>query len=223
MALRGHQDDDTGHSKNKGNFKELIQFRINPGESTLKQHFETCSKVATYTSNTSQNELLTCIKTYIQKYIVEEMKSQPFGGYFGIQCDEVSDTSNWEQLGLVLRYVVDGVPVERLLEFILAEETTGESLCNLVVQSLASNGLDIQLCRSQTMDGAGNMSGKNVGCAAQLTRISPRAMYHYCASHNLSLVLCKSCKVTEIHLMLDSLKQLGIFFKYSPKRSRRQR
>lgn len=112
MALRGHRDDDAGYSEKKGNFKELIQFRIEAGDTTLEQHFETCSKVATYTANTSQNELLTCIKTYIQKSIVEEVKSQPFGGHFGIQCGEVSDTSNWEQLGLVLRYVVDGVPVE---------------------------------------------------------------------------------------------------------------
>ncbi|CAC5415010.1 unnamed protein product [Mytilus coruscus] len=127
MAHRGHRDDDAGHSKNKGNFKELIQFRIEAGDTTPEQHFKTCSKVATYTS-TSQNELLTCIKTNIHKSIVEEVKSQPVGGYYGIPCNKVSDTSNWEQLGLGLRYVVDGVPVERLLEFNLAEETTGESL-----------------------------------------------------------------------------------------------
>ena len=30
-----------------------------------------------------------------------------------------------------------------------------------------------------------------------------------------------TCNVKEIHLMLDALKQLGLFFKYSPKRSRR--
>ncbi|CAC5365714.1 unnamed protein product [Mytilus coruscus] len=84
MALRGHRDDDAGHRKNKGYFKELIQCRIEASDTTLEQHFETCSKVVTYTSNTSQNELLTCIKTYIQKYIVEEVKGQPFGGYYGI-------------------------------------------------------------------------------------------------------------------------------------------
>ena len=44
---------------------------------------------------------------------------------------------------------------------------------------------------------------------------------HYCSSHDLNLALCKACDVKEIHLMLDALKQLGLFFKYSPKRSRR--
>ena len=71
------------------------------------------------------------------------------------------------------------------------------------------------------MDGAGNMAGKYNGCAAKFTEHSPRATYHYCCSHDLNLVLCKSCELKEVHLMLDSLKQLGIFFKYSPKRTRR--
>ncbi|CAC5396466.1 unnamed protein product [Mytilus coruscus] len=152
--------------------------------------------------------------------IVDEVKAQPFGPHFGYQCDEVSDASNWEQLGIVIRYLRDGSPVEKLLEFVQAEETTGSALCGLIVKALTDAGLDIQFCRAQTMNGAGNMSGKNLGCAAQFTRLSPRTVYHYCASHNLNLVLCKCCNVPEIQLMLDSLKQLGIFFKYSPKRSR---
>ena len=221
MALRGHRDDDKTPSENPGNFKSLVEFRVESGDSVLRDHLKTCQKNASYTSKTSQNELLLCIKKYIQSKVVEEVKNQPIGPYFGFQCDEVTDTSNWEQLGLVLRYTVDGTPTERLLEFIPAEDVKGETLCNLIVRSLTDAGLDIQDCRSQTMDGAGNMAGKNIGCAAQFSRLSPKAVYHYCASHNLNLVLCNSCKVTEIHLMLDSLKQLGIFFKFSPKRTRR--
>ena len=86
-------------------------------------------------------------------------------------------------------------------------------LCGLIirlmpnVRSMPNFGLDIQLCRSQTMDGTGNMSGKNLGC-----------VYHYCTSHNLNLVLCKSCKIPEIHSMLEALKQPRLFFRYSPRR-----
>ena len=42
-----------------------------------------------------------------------------------------------------------------------------------------------------------------------------------CANHDLNLVFGKCSKVPEIHVMLDSLKQLGIFFKCSPKPCRR--
>ena len=45
---------------------------------------------------------------------------------------------------------------------------------------------------------------------------SPRALYNY----DLNLAFCQACDVNEIHLMLDTLKQLRLFFKYSPKRSR---
>jgi hypothetical protein len=57
-----------------------------------------CAKNATYTSKTTQNELLLCIKEFMQDAIVKEVKGQNFGHYYGIQCDEVTDASNWEQL-----------------------------------------------------------------------------------------------------------------------------
>ena len=71
-----------------------------------------------------------------------------------------------------------------------------------------------------TMDGAGNMAGKQMGCAARFSHLSPKAIYHYCSSHDLNLALCKSCQIKEVSLMLDALTQLGIFFRYAPKRSR---
>ena len=223
LALRGHRDDDSEKCEgyNHGNFKELLNFRIDAGDEVLANHLKTCRKNAKYTSKTSQNQLLVRIKEYIQKEIVKEINTQSFGPLFGIQCDEVTDISNWEQLGIVLRYTRRNMQIERLLEFVPCESTSGEAICQNILNALASVGIDVQNCRSQTMDGAGNMSGKYNGCAAKLQQVSPKATYHYCSSHDLNLVLCKSCQVREVHLMLDSLQQLGIFFRYSPKRSRR--
>ena len=170
----------------------------------------------------SQNDLLLCMKELIQNVLVNEIKNQDIGPYFGIQCDAVRDSSNWEQLGLVVRYLKHFTPVERLLEFVPCTQTTGEALCENIIGTLAKASLDISSCRSQTLDGAGNMAGKHVGCAALITKASPKALYHSCSSHDLNLALCKSCEIKEVHLMLNSLEKLGIFFKYSPKRSRRQ-
>ena len=86
------------------NFKELLKFRADAGDNILEQHLASCAKNASYTSKTTQNELLLCIKEFMQEAIVHEVKDQTFGHYYGIQCDEVRDSSNWEQLGLVLRY-----------------------------------------------------------------------------------------------------------------------
>ena len=96
---------------------------------------------------------------------MQQIRSQSIiGAYFGYQSNEVTDSSNWEQLGIVLRYVVNGKPSERLFEFIECECITGEVICDKIIESLTKAALDLKLCRSQTMDGAGNMAGKQKGC-----------------------------------------------------------
>ena len=65
------------------------------------------------------------------------------------------------------------------------------------------------------MDEAANMSRRNKGCPVPLKKKALLAVYNYCANHDLNLVLGKYSKVPG---MLDLLKQLGIFFKYSIKR-----
>ena len=61
-----------------------------------------------------------------------------------------------------------------------------------------------------------NKLGRNKGCSVLLQDKALLAAFNYCANHDLNLVLGKCSKVSEIHVMLDSLKQIGIFFKYSP-------
>ena len=41
------------------------------------------------------------LKEYIQDVIISEIRSQKIGPKFGFQADEVTDTSNSGQLGLV--------------------------------------------------------------------------------------------------------------------------
>ena len=218
IGLRGHRDDAASEALNQGNFKALLKLRIDAGDTELHDHLETCARNATYISKTSQNELLQCIKKYIQEVIVQQVKDG--GGFFGIGADEVTDTSNWEQLGLVVRYLHNGEPVEKLVEYIECESCTGVAICNHIVQALINLELDPKMCRAQTYDGAGNMAGCQNGCAKQFQKVSPRALYLHCASHELNLALSHASKVAEICNMVCTLKSVGIFFKYSPKRQR---
>ena len=160
-----------------------------------------------------------CIKEFIQIKIHEEVASQPYRPLFGIQINEVTNSASIEQLGIIRRYVFEGKPRERLFEYI--DRTTSEELCNSIFKVFEKSLFNIEYCRSQTMDGAENTSGRNKGYAILLQEKTRLAVYNYCANHDLNLVLGKCLKVPEIHVMLDSLKQLGIFFKYSPKRCRR--
>ena len=137
------------------------------------------------------------------------------------EADEVTDTSNWEQLGLVLWYMHSGEPTEKLVEYIELDTCTGAAISSAIVKALTNMGLDPQMCRSHTYDGAGNMAGRQNGCAKNFQQVSPRALYLHCASHELNLALTHASKVPEIYNMVCDLKSVGIFFKYSPKWQRR--
>lgn len=155
IALRGHEEDREGYA---GNFKGLLQLCIDSGDAMLSEHVKACAKNATYSSKTSQNDFLNCIKEFIQQKIITEIRAQPHGPLFGIQADEVTDVSNREQLGLVLRYLVNDQPVERLVEFLECENTTGEALSDQILTRIDKIGLNMNQCRSQSYDGAGNMA-----------------------------------------------------------------
>ena len=58
-------------------------------------------------------------------------------------ADERTDCANWEQLGKVIRYVYQQKPVERLIEYVKCGNIRGETIANLIIESLKSNGIDI--------------------------------------------------------------------------------
>ena len=136
--------------------------------------------------------------------------------FFGLEADEVADTSGWEQLGLALRYIKDNKPVERLVSFIACERVTGAAICTTILDALATIGLDATFCHAQVYDGAGSMSGHLNGCQAKFRESVPKAAYYHCSSHQLNLALSKACTVPSIQS-----KAVGIFFTYSPMRRRR--
>jgi hypothetical protein len=178
---------------NSGNFRALITMRIDAGDEVLKEHMETCARNATHVSKTAQNQLLECIKDIIQSTIVQEVKDS--GGFYGIQADEVADASNWEQLGLVVRYIHNGKVAEQLVEYIKCDSCTGEKLAQTVISKLRQLQLDPMLCRAQTYDSAGNMAGCKNGCAALFQKVNSQAPYFHCANHDLNLALSHASKV----------------------------
>ncbi len=47
---------------------------------------------------------------------------------FAVMADEVTDVSDWEQLGIVVRYTKNNTVVKRLLQFEQCTKITGEEL-----------------------------------------------------------------------------------------------
>lgn len=61
-------------------------------------------------------------------------------------------------------------------------------------------------------------AGELQGCQVWFKIEVPEATYFHCSSRQLNLGISKASSVPEVYRMVSTMKQLKIFFKYSPKR-----
>ena len=87
-----------------GNFHASLQFRIDAGDHTLKQHIKTAGHNVIYTSKGIQNDLTKICGKLIQNKILLKIKQ---ANCFSITADEATDTSNVEQLSISIRFIDD--------------------------------------------------------------------------------------------------------------------
>ena len=70
-------------TRNDGNCRALLRFRIEAGDTVLKNHMNSAKSNATYISKNTQNELINACKEEIQKnYFRQSEKSPTFFCYF---------------------------------------------------------------------------------------------------------------------------------------------
>ena len=219
IPLRGHRDDSSYYgTADCGNFQALLDFRVDSGDKILEEHFRTAPKNATYRSKTTQNELICCSAEIVTNKIVDEIKQ---GRFFSILADEVADCSNKEQMPLVLRYVdPEGEIQERFVKFIHCDTgTSGKALATKIVNCITNElKLDVQNCRGQCYDGAGNMAGKYAGVAARIAEINSKALYTHCFSHRLNLCVASSCSIQKVKNAMEKMRQVANLFTYSTKK-----
>ncbi|CAF1146724.1 unnamed protein product [Rotaria sordida] len=99
FPLRGHRDDgkllfNEESIIERGNFRALLQYRVDAGDHALREHLQSCDRNATYISKTTQNQLIQVIGDVIIKNIIEEVKQAKF---FTILLDETADIANIQQ------------------------------------------------------------------------------------------------------------------------------
>ena len=168
--MRGHRDNgqlfnDKESNVNRENFRELFLLTCEL-DNNFEESMLSSKRNANYLSKTIQNDLLLCMKEYIQHEIAKEIKKQPEGLFYGLSADEITDALNWEQLGVIVRYTKDCRPVEKLLEYVRCEDIKGMSIATYLITTLKEADLDVMMCRSPRYDGVGNMSQKLKGAAA---------------------------------------------------------
>ena len=88
-----------------------------------------------------------------------------------------------------------------------------------ILSFLNKCGLDLDFCRGQGYDGAGNMAGKVQGAAVRIQRRYPKAIYVHCGAHLLNLAIASSCSIQDISNMMDHMKAVTKVCNSHPKHS----
>lgn len=222
LALRG--DKDSGRltleepANNDGNFRALLRYRANGGDTVLVDHIQTAANNALYSSPRVQNEIISVIGKQIQDRIVSEVNKTVF---FSVLADETSDISQTEQFSLCVRFVdPDTLCIrEDFLSFVAVEDVSASSLAHTLKRELVKLGLQLEHMRGQGYDGAAVMSGEFRGVQAIIREEFPTALYTHCSSHSLNLCLSDASKVRDIQRAFGTIKEVCAFFRGSPKRT----
>ena len=139
--------------------------------------------------------------------------------FFSVTADEVTDSSNTEQLGVVLCYInpTDNCIREDLVSFLeCSGGISGQVLADMLLDLFTKHGLDPTNLRGQGYDGAGNMAGRVKGTAACIRSSFPLALYVHCASHCLNLAVVSSFEEVAVRNMMGIVNRVSTFSLHIP-------
>ena len=143
--------------------------------------------------------------------IVSDVKRNLF---FSIIGDEASDSSNKEQLSLVLHFVDDDDNIRE--DFVKCPHCKwgldGADLAKRILDELTNLNLCVSDCRGQGYDGAGAVAGHISGLSAHILGLNPKALYTHCFSERLNLVETKSCSIPLVGNTFMQIKEISYFF-----------
>jgi hypothetical protein len=209
IAQRGHRETNAAVGENPGNFKKILKL-VTKNDKTISERFCDGSLASRYTSKDIQNEILATLGDMVRDQIMEEIKQ---AGYFSILVDETKDISRKEQLSFVLRFFANNKINECFIDFKPAEGLDAKSLASLILNTLQTQGLDIETYLvGQGYDGASVMSGINKGVQQIVRQSAPLALYIHCYAHRLNLVLVDACQcIREANDFFALLEKLYVF------------
>lgn len=198
IPLRGHRDDSTSMASNKGNFHAILMLLGN-SDKNLQEHLLTGGRNATSTSKTVQEEVIRITGEYIRAKVTQQIQREDT--FFSIIGDEVTDKyANQEILSVYLRFLDPNNDVspkikEVFFDYVNLDKTTGESMANAILSSLAENNIDVAFARGQAYNCASAMSSEACGMQGKIWRIAPMALYTHCNSHVLNLSVAAACRL----------------------------
>ena len=252
IAFRGHRDDgriepDGSYPlRNDGNFRMLLRFRVNSGDTVLQKHLREAKDNALYTSKTTQNELLQISANMVRDTIMQRVSASPC---WVLMADETTDRAKREQLVIVVRYVdkyqgnfvIREDPIQILdlisdIRSVLEEEIamagdddvggtdsievrmSGENIASVLVNKLKNMPFEPMKMIAQCYDGAASMSSERVGAAANIKKYAKNAEYFHCANHGLNLATSQVTSVDVVRNAQSTMESIIVFITDSAKR-----
>lgn len=165
LPLRG-TDEKLG-SPHNGNYLGVLELlaKFDPFlQEHLKNHANRGKGSVSYLSKTICDEFIDMIAKNMLDHIIKEIKDAK---YFSMSLDSTPDVAHTDQLCLIVRYVLDTGPVEKIIKFLESDGHSAESMCRPLLDFLKENNLNISDCRGQSYDNA-YMSGKYNGLQAKI-------------------------------------------------------
>ena len=114
-------------------------------------------------------------------------------------ADEVTDSSNKEQLVICLRWVDNHLnPHEEFIGLYSVDRIDAATLVHVIKDTWIRLNLKLEDCTGQCYDGAANMCGIRSGVATQVSAEESRAPFTHCYGHSLDLAACDTIKNSKV-------------------------
>lgn len=135
--------------------------------------------------------LLDVILEMTQSYIRNEVAK--YGEQYSLCLDSTQDVSVKEQTSIIVRYVNEYGPVERLLDILETPRTTGKALHDHTIEVLNKLGYTMKGgLLGYALDGV-NMQAEYEGLQAHLKMTVPLSVRLHCYANRLNLVMEECC------------------------------
>ena len=198
-------------------FDPLVQLQIANGDELLQQHVKERPQNAQYTSKFSAVMLLEAINSWLDRQLIESLKSSP---YFSVLADECVDISTTEELSICCRWIVNRKLEEHFLTVLHLCAQDAVTISDAISSFLESKNLDYRKLIGQGYDGAATFAGECNGVQKRMRTLAAHSFYIHCASHRLQLASMQAANsVPEIKKMFGTMGNLWKFFFNSPKKA----
>ena len=94
---------------------------------------------------------------------------------------------------------------------------SGDAMVTTVIDFLRYQNVEIDDCRGQGYDRAGNTAGRLSGAAARIQENYKKALYVHCNCHILHFCIATCCKEQFVSNMMEYVHVTSEFFNISPK------